>query len=66
MYLYGLMNEDESDESEDESGYSSTCADDGLSDLMIQDEAISKKSIWFKNNLGKSFLVCDILFLTPR
>jgi hypothetical protein len=32
MYLYGLMNEDESDESEDESGYSSTCADDGLSD----------------------------------
>jgi len=31
MYLYGLMDEDESDESE-EDDYSSTCADDGLSD----------------------------------
>lgn len=31
MYLYGLMNEDESDESEEDE-YSSTCADDGLSD----------------------------------
>jgi len=31
MYLYGLMNEDESDSSEEDE-YSSTCADDCLSD----------------------------------